>query len=543
MLRSILVSRISHKNHPRALGSLIDRSPPCRLLSATISTATADLCVIGGGPIGTEVARLSSVIGLSDSTVVIDPRGCMLVAPTGYVSKVLLDVSHKVASGARGSRFVWDYAEEALECTANRALNLTRMQFDNIGTGQMPDVIAAEAAFEGIDDETNEYIIRAKASDGSSENIRAKTVFVATGSRSTRLSSLPWPSSQEDSSSFLYDSDSIRSIGRVPEHIVIQGGGVIGVEYAFIFRRLGARVTLCLREAAVLEGKLVDQAISRAVGKRLHEAGIEVRYQDGDIERVEVPTEEGAMTGKVILKNSGDVLTCDAMLSALGRAGCADCLDIENVSLTTYGGKGHITTDDDLRALTSTGDLSRIFVVGDAVGEHTIVQPAGLLSTGLAEAHIAVRAAFPHLWHNRFPAEGRREINAPFEKYPASAIWMEDGVAFCGLTESRAIEEFGRESVGVATTRYEESVKACVQPRPADEFLKLVYNKSTGVILGVHIFGKDASEMVNHPAAFINRQDTIWDALHSVPPAVTYDEIFIKAADKASWQIAQGNGG
>jgi len=69
-------------------------------------------------------------------------------------------------------------------------------------------------------------------------------------------------------------------------------------------------------------------------------------------------------------------------------------------------------------------------------------------------------------------------------------------------------------------------------------FLKLVYHSESGVILGVHIFGKDASEMVHHPAAFMNREDTVWDALYSVPPAVTYDEIFIEAAQKASYQTA-----
>ena len=184
------------------------------------------------------------------------------------------------------------------------------------------------------------------------------------------------------------------------------------------------------------------------------------------------------------------------------------------------------------------GEPSRVFVVGDASGEHKVVQPAGLLSTGLAEAHLAVRAAFPEKWLERFPKIGRRELDAPFEKYPATAIWLEDGVGFCGLTEAQAIEAYGADNVAVAITRYEESVKACVQPRPADEFLKLVYNSTTGVILGVHIFGMDASEMVNHPSAFINREDTVWDALHSVPPAVTYDEIFIKAAQKASYQIA-----
>jgi len=379
-------------------------------------------------------------------------------------------------------------------------------------------------------DKNSTYIIEI---NNSKRKIIARTVLIATGSCSTRLPSLPWSSDN----SFLYDSDSIKSIGRVPEHLVIQGGGVIGIEYAFIFRRLGAKVTVCLREDGVLEGKAVDSSISMAVGKRLVKAGVAVRYNDGDFESVVLPKCKESF-GEVHLKNSNKKITCDAVLSALGRGGCAQCLNTEKAGLIDLTESGHILTDKDLRAVTKDGDLSRVFVAGDAVGKHATVKPAGLLSTGLVQAHLAVRAAFPIKWSQRFPAIGKRKVGTSFEKFPAIAIWLEDGVGFCGYTESNAIQKFGSESVGIAVVRYEESVKACVQPRPSDEFLKLIYNKKSGVILGVHIFGKDASEMVNHPAGFINREATIWDACHSVPPAVTYDEIFIKAAQKASCQIA-----
>ena len=79
-------------------------------------------------------------------------------------------------------------------------------------------------------------------------------------------------------------------------------------------------------------------------------------------------------------------------------------------------------------------ETSRVFAVGDASGEHTVVQPPGLLSTGLAEAFIAVRAAFPEQWEGTFAdVIARRPPGSytPFEKYPAVAIWLEDGVGLC----------------------------------------------------------------------------------------------------------------
>jgi len=608
---SRIFSASSSLSTSSSLSSAAAAPPPAAPTIASAQEVNIDreveVCIIGGGPVGTEIARLSRIIGIPyHSSLVIDPRGCLLAAPTGYVSKVLLSVSKQIHNG-RGSKYIWQYAEDALEKTTNRALNLTRKNFadtpmdptksddgDN-AMMMMPHVEAGYAKFTGVlnsdiddNDMTGEgdganYIITStsttssrvvsSSSSSSSENknkqkkteetttttttpriitIAAKTVFITTGSKSTRIPTLPWNSSFS-SETFLYDSDSIQSIGRVPEHLVIQGGGVIGVEYAFIFRRLGSKVTLCLREMSVLEGKAVDSSISKVIGKRLSEAGVQVRYGDGDFTNVEVPStttttesksesnakakkERMQMMGTVTLQTSHDVLKCDAVLSALGRGGCTDALDVESAGLTTRSNSAHIVVDHDMRAVSSSETLSRVFVAGDAAGAHAIVKPAGLLSTGLAQAHLAVRSAFPTKWKDRFPLQGKRKTQgASFERYPAIALWIEDGVGYAGLTEEQAHDEYGTDRVGTTIVRYEDCVKACVEPRPSDEYLKLIFHLDSGVILGCHIFGKDAAEMINHPASFINRDQTIWDALHSVPPAVTFGEIFIKAAQKASY--------
>ena len=127
------------------------------------------------------------------------------------------------------------------------------------------------------------------------------------------------------------------------------------------------------------------------------------------------------------------------------------------------------------------------------------------------------------------------------DAFPAVAFWIDDGVATVGVTEQAARLAHG-DDIGVASAKYSETVKACVQPRPDDEFLKIVYLKTSGSILGVHIFGKDASEMINHGAAFVNRGQTIWDVIHSIPPAVTYDEVFLRAARRACYSMAQFSG-
>ena len=128
-----------------------------RSYARRLSTKKAyDVAIIGGGPVGTEVARLTGLIGLR--AVVIDPRGALLAAPTGYVSKVLLQTSLAVQGGMHGSRYAWRYAEEALHQTRQRALQMTNALFLDAAVGVdvikgrvdfAPEIIKGRAAFAG----------------------------------------------------------------------------------------------------------------------------------------------------------------------------------------------------------------------------------------------------------------------------------------------------------------------------------------------------------------------------------------------------------
>ena len=87
---------------------------------------------------------------------------------------------------------------------------------------------------------------------------------------------------------------------------------------------------------------------------------------------------------------------------------------------------------------------------------------------------------------------------------------------------------------------FNDTIKACVQPRPDDEFLKLVFQRSSGRILGVHIFGRDAAEMVQHAAVLVNGEKTIWTAIKEIPPAVTYGEVLMSACFRAVDDLGGG---
>ena len=98
--------------------------------------------------------------------------------------------------------------------------------------------------------------------------------------------------------------------------------------------------------------------------------------------------------------------------------------------------------------------------------------------------HVAVRGAFPAAWRKTFPEVGKRKGGQAFDALPAIAFWIDDGVATCGLTQQQAEAAYG-DDAACASAKFSETVKACVQPRPDDEFLKVVFRKSSGAIVGV----------------------------------------------------------
>ena len=111
-----------------------------------------------------------------------------------------------------------------------------------------------------------------------------------------------------------------------------------------------------------------------------------------------------------------------------------------------------------------------------------------------------------------------------------------------GLSENNASATIPKGDWATVTVHFNDTLKSCVQPRPEDEMLKMVFQKSTGRILGVHIFGAGAAEMIHHASSLVNNpiENTIWHVVKSVPPAVTYAEVLMKACQRAV-DVIHGN--
>ena len=493
-----------------------------------------DVLVVGGGPIGTETALICSMLG--KSVAVVDPRGALLGAPTGWVSKALRQLGRDHGAADGSAKVAWSEAERALGTTASRALAATSHRFEEAAAflgdrWNPPKVLSGRARFVG----SHLAAIDAAPDGGDPSRLAFDTAFIAVGSASRRIDSLPWESGE--SQKWLYDGDSIMNIGRVPSRLLIQGGGTIGVEYAFIFRSLGSEVSIAFREQAVMQEASLDEEVREAIMARMRRLGIELLPGTGTLNDLR-PPEAGGRLGQVVLGEgaSSHRLEFDAILSATGRVGCCAPLDIENTGcMAPVQGRAPVDPDS-MRCLDASGKpVGNIFAVGDAEAGSKLV-PEGLLSTGLAGAYIATHAAFP----GEFESVAGIDCHN-FDAFCPVAIWVEPTIGYVGLSTDAARVAFGDEKVGHVTVPFSETIKGCVARTHRygdDEFYKIVYHKDDGRVLGVHIYGSNASEFIHYASAIVNSSASVFEVIRTVPPAVTLQEALKKACMRAALEIS-----
>ena len=302
---------------------------------------------------------------------------------------------------------------------------------------------------------------------GECRQIHADSIVIATGSRPRIPPDIP-----VDHENIL-DSDSILSIAYIPRSLTVLGGGVIACEYASIFSMLGSQVTIIDRAPRPLmfldkelTGKFLDN-FTRHGGRYL---GLQ------DIDSV---TWDGA--AQVITRlESGEMVSSDKMLVALGRLANTERLGLENAGVETSE-RGHILVDEHYQ--TSTRG---IYAVGDVIG------PPALASCSMEQGRRAICHALD------------MDPGHAFELVPMG-IYAVPEIASVGLNESQAKEKYGEIVVGRA--RFEEIARGLISGSQ-DGLLKIIADAEGKKILGVQIVGDGATDLIHvGEMALLNHND------------------------------------
>ena len=285
--------------------------------------------------------------------------------------------------------------------------------------------------------------------------IEAASTIIGTGTKPAVSSLVPI------NGRTIINSDQILSIPEIPRTLIVVGGGVIGVEYTCMFATLGVRVILIEKRPRLLE--FADAEMVEALSYHLRDSRVTMRLNE------EVESVEESGTGVVAHLQSKKKISGDALLYAVGRSGNVDELNLAAAGIEADS-RGRIPVDKDFRT-----KQPNIYAVGDVIGFPS------LASVSMEQGRIAAGNVCGIPLHSN-------------PNYYPYGIYTIPEISFIGKTEEQLTEEDVPYEVGVAY--YREIARGQIRGDTTGR-LKLIFHRETRLLLGVHIIGEGASELLH----------------------------------------------
>jgi dihydrolipoamide dehydrogenase len=302
---------------------------------------------------------------------------------------------------------------------------------------------------------TSPHEITVTSLDGSIEKTESDKIIIATGSRPFQLPNLPFDGKR------ILSSDDAVALKEIPKSIIILGAGVIGCEFACIFRNLGAEVTLIemLPRAVATEDFEISAILERELRKKKIRLLLNVKAEKTDIRDEEV---------RVFL-NDGKEITADKVLVSVGRIFNSNGIGIEETGIQK-GVSGEISVNDNMET-----NIPGIYAIGDVTGGLMLAHVAS--SEGIAAA-INLMGGNERIDYNSVP----------------SAIFTSPEIASVGLREQQAAEK----GIKVRTGHFQFRMLAKAHAiEEIEGLLKIVSDDQSDRVLGVHIIGPHASDLIH----------------------------------------------
>jgi NAD(P) transhydrogenase len=415
-----------------------------------------DLIVIGSGPAGQRAAIYGAKLGKKVALVEMREVVGGACINTGTIpSKTMREAVLHLSGYNYKSIYGMNYRVKERITMADLAFRIQHVIKTEI------DVTEAQLSrnniemLTGVASFVDPTHIKVTNSKGSSV-YETTSVLIATGTKPASSPKVPI------NGTTIINSDQVLELTNLPKTMIIVGGGVIGVEYCCMFAALGVRVTLIERRPRLLE--FADQEIIEALSYHLRDARVTMRLNE-EVQSVE--ESEGSVTAYL---ESNKKVQGDTLLYAVGRQGNVDELDLANAGIEADQ-RGRIPVDKNFRTRTPN-----VFAVGDVIGFPS------LASVSMEQGRIAAARAF-----------GDESIVSNPSFYPYG-IWTIPEISFLGKTEEQLTEEDVPYEVGVAY--YREIARGQIRGDTTGR-LKLIFHRETRALLGVHIIGEGASELVH----------------------------------------------
>ncbi len=448
-----------------------------------------DLVVIGGGPGGytaaIRAAQKGATVGLVEKDRVGGTclnRGCIPTKALYYSAKNLLATEKAEKFGIKISGVEFNIAEAVRR--KNDVVAKLVGGIEQLLKANRIELMRGNGSIEA------EGKVKVEREDGSTEVVGAKSIIIATGSEPALI-----PAFKIDGTNVITSTEALE-LNRVPESLLIIGGGVMGCEFANIFSAFGSSVKIVEILPRILSTE--DPQAVRVVERVFKKRGVEVFTGTG-VEEINI-VEDGRVETRL---TDGRTITTEKVLVTIGRSFNSSGIGLEGVGVETDD-KGRIEVDSRMQT-TAKG----IYAIGDVTG-------------GMLLAHVAAKEGLVAVEN---ALGGTEEMD--YSVIPAG-IFTEPEIASVGMREKEAKEK--ELEVKVGRFPYAASGKALTMEEP-DGFVQIVADASTDKVLGATIVGAHATDLIGEVAIAIRQGAKVTDIADTVHAHPTLPELVMEAAE------------
>ncbi len=467
-------------------------------LGSTVGSGSMmyDVCVVGAGPGGYVAAIRAAQLG--QKTVIIEREflGGVCLNVGCIPSKALISAGHFL------HRMKHDAAEMGLKYSGDVAVDMGQMQkwkqsvcdrmaggVEQLLKGNGVVIKRGEASFKS----TTELVVK---SASSSEVIVAKNYILATGSRPVEI-----PGFAFDEKTVLSSTGAL-ALSERPKKVVVIGGGYIGLELGSVLRNLGVEVTVLEAGKALLAG-VADVDAVQVVARRLKKNGVEVVLE------AKAKSYQKTKSGIEILvdiKGQEKKIEADKVLVTVGRRPNSDQCNLKGIGLV-IDERGFVKVNAQRRT-----NIANIFAIGDLAGQPMLAHKASYEGVLVAEVIAGQNRAYD-------------------VKTVPAVIFVEPEIASAGWTEEECKAK-GFADLKIGKFPFAANGRA-VSIMETDGFVKVIADAKTHVVLGVHIVGAEASNLISEAALAIEMGARLEDLALTIHPHPTLGETMMEAAEAA----------
>lgn len=452
-----------------------------------------DVCVIGSGPGGYVAAIRSAQLGFKTAVIEREKLGGVCLNVGCIPSKAMIAAAHflqRMNHDAPEMGFTVkgiDLDAKKLQAWKQSVCNKMSGGVQQLLKGNSVEVISGDATF------TDSKTLSVKASSGT-ETVTAKNFIIATGSRPIEI-----PGFKFDEKDVMSSTGAL-AMDEVPKSIAVIGGGYIGLEIGGYLNKLGAEVHVFEAQDALLKG-VVEPDVVQVVARSLKKEGVNVHLK--------AKAQGFAKKGKGLeltanVEGKDQKFSVDKILVTVGRKPNSDQMNLAKIGLA-IDERGFIKTNEQRRT-----NIPNIFAIGDIAGQPMLAHKASYEGVMVAEILAGQNRVYD-----------AKTVPAVIFTHPeiASAGWTEEECKAKGYTNLK-IGKFPFGANGKAVAMME-----------TDGFVKMIADAKTDVLLGVHIVGPEASNLISEAVLAIEMGARLQDVALSIHPHPTLGETMMEAAE------------